>query len=98
VQARESSCSFSTSDAITLGETENKKVLPADPLLHNREREKEEELHTPIAGILRFFVLLAVAVGFAGDVFARFFLTTVTKSPSVEFSSVTIDDSGHAVA
>jgi hypothetical protein len=45
-------------------------------------------------GIIGYFVVLAIAEEFTGHVFARFFLTTVTTSPSEEFSSVTMDDSG----
>jgi hypothetical protein len=45
-------------------------------------------------GILGFFVVLATTAVFTGDGLVRFFLTTVTKSPSEGFSPVTVDDTG----
>jgi hypothetical protein len=49
-------------------------------------------LRTPIVGILGFFEVLSMAGGFTGDGVTGFLLTTVTKSPSEEFSPVTKDD------
>jgi hypothetical protein len=59
------------------GKPRDKKRLHADSLLHNRERE--EELLTPIMAILDFLVVLATAAVPTGDGFTRFFLTTITK-------------------
>jgi hypothetical protein len=72
------------------GKPRDKKRLPADPLLHNRERK---ELLTPIMAILGFLEVLATAAMFAGDG-VILFLTTITKSPSEWFSPVTMDGSG----
>jgi hypothetical protein len=72
----------------------DKESLAADCLLHYRERE--EEL-TPVMATLGFLVVLATAALLTGDGGARFFLTTVTKSPSEGFSPDTMDRSGSDV-
>jgi hypothetical protein len=77
------------------GKIERQKRIPADPLPHTRERERErEELLTPIMATLGFLVVLATAAVFTEDGVTRFFLTTVTKSQSEGFSHVTMDGSG----
>jgi hypothetical protein len=45
-------------------------------------------------GILRFFVVLAITAGFRGDGLIRFFIITITKSPSEAFSPATMDERG----
>jgi hypothetical protein len=97
VQVREASCNssfreFSTSEAVTSGENRETKRDFLRTLFYTTERE--EELLTPIMGTLGVFVVLATTAVFTGDGLILFFLTTVTKSPSEEFSPVTMYESG----
>jgi hypothetical protein len=57
-------------------------------------KQRNEELRTPITGLLGFIVVLTIAEASTGDELTRFFLTTNTKSRSEEFSPVAVDDSG----
>jgi hypothetical protein len=97
VQVREANCNcsfteFSTSDAVISGENrETKRDFLRTPFC---TIEREEELLTPIMAILGFFVVLATTTVFTGDRLIRFFLTTVTKSPSEGISPVKMDSSG----
>jgi hypothetical protein len=54
--------------------------------------ERDEELRTPIKGILGFFVALVMAGQFRGNELTRFFLTTVIKSPPKNFLPFIMDD------
>jgi hypothetical protein len=57
-----------------------------------KERERDEELLTPIMRIQIFFVVLAKAEELTVDGLTSFFLTTVTKQSLEENSPVTNDD------
>jgi hypothetical protein len=63
-------------------------------LLHQETTDRQKETSCgPSSVQQREEELLAIATVFKGDGFTRFFLTTVTKSPSEGFSPVTMDES-----
>jgi hypothetical protein len=97
VQVREVSCNCSlrySSTSVTFTSGENRETKRDFLRTGFCTTERDEELLTPNIGVLVFLAAPFIAVGFAGEGLAHFFLATAVKPSALGFSTVPMVDSG----